>query len=274
MTPDPAIPLSFAHLSELDTPPLALVDLAAAAGIASLVLRMHPAAPGGIAYPLRDTAEQTALRARLAATGVNVQYAEMISLARDTDPADSLPVLRAGAAIGATRLAVAGNDADFSIVADRMSAICDLAAPFGIAVDIEFMPFRAVRSLADALDVVRRANRPNAHVMVDALHFFRSNSDLRHLAAADPAAIGTFQLCDAPATPPPADALATEARTARLLPGAGGLPLWALIDALPARVPFGIELPIAGQYPTLSPGDRMKLMVATTRKFLSDPRHP
>lgn len=71
------IPLSLAYLSELAVPPLALVELAAQAGFASIGLRMMAAAPGGIEYRLRAPQEQAALRRRCADTGVTILYGEM-----------------------------------------------------------------------------------------------------------------------------------------------------------------------------------------------------
>ena len=269
MTPTPAVKLSLAHLGALEVAPAELIDLAAVAGFASVGLRIMAAAPGGIEYPLRSTAEQAALRRRMSATGISVLYIELVSLGRGMRPADCLPMLEVGANIGATRLAVAGDDPDRAIVAERLAELCDLARPFGIAVDIEFMPYRAVRTLADAIDVVRRAGRPNAHVLVDALHFYRSGSLLADLAAMDPALVGTFQICDAPRAAPPAEDLVIEARTRRLFPGAGGLALWPLLDALPTDTPVGVELPIAGQFPDLTPIERASLMVARTRSFLA-----
>jgi hypothetical protein len=59
-----------------------------------------------------------------------------------------------------------------------------------------------------------------------------------------------------------------EARTHRLLPGHGELPLSTLVDALPAGTPFGIEVPLAGQRPDLDPGARLALLVSATREFL------
>jgi hypothetical protein len=95
-------------------------------------------------------------------------------------------MLERGAAIGASRLAVAGDSPDFSVVAERMAEMCDLARDYRIAVDIEFMPFRPVKTFADAVQVVRTANRPNAHILVDALHVFRSNSSLDDIQQVDP----------------------------------------------------------------------------------------
>jgi sugar phosphate isomerase/epimerase len=260
------IPLSLAHLSELDVPPLELVELAARAGFASIGLRTSPASPGGVEYPLRTATEQAEMRRCLAANGVSVLEVEMVPLSEKTRVADYKPMLETGAAIGASRLTVGGDSADFSAVAEKLAEMCELAQPYRIAVDLEFMPFRPVQSLAHAVEVLRRARHPNAHILIDALHVFRSNSEIDQFASIDPAMLGPFQICDAPAAPPPD--LVAEARTRRLLPGHGELPLWKLIDALPPGTRFGVEVPLASQRPDLDPGARLALLVSTTREFL------
>lgn len=262
-------PLSLAHLSELDVPPAELIRIAALAGFDSVGFRTAPASPGGIVYALSTAAEQAEIRQLVKATGVSVLYIELISLSAATKASEHRQMFDIGAAIGATRVAVAGDIEDFAIVAEKLADIADLARPYGIAVDLEFMPYRGVASLADALDVVRRANRPNAHVLVDALHIYRSNSNLEDLRTADPKLIGTFQICDAPRSAPPFDQLVTEARKRRLLPGDGSLPLWELIDALPPGVPLGVEVPLAGQLPGSSPAERLAMLVKGTRRFLA-----
>jgi sugar phosphate isomerase/epimerase len=261
-----AIPLSLAHLSELDVPPLELVELAARAGFASIGLRTSPASPGGVAYPLRTEAEQAEMRRRLAANGVAVLEVEMVPLSEQPRIPDYRPMIEAGAAIGASRLTVGGDSADFSAVAEKLAEMCELAAPYGVAVDLEFMPFRPVQSLAHAVDVLERAKHPNAHILIDALHVFRSKSAIAQFATIDPAMIGPFQICDAPALPP-AD-LVAEARTRRLLPGHGELALSELIDALPNGTRFGVEVPLASQRPDLDSGARLALLVSATREFL------
>lgn len=259
-------PLSLAHLSELDVPPLELVELAARAGFASIGLRVSPASPGGVKYPLRTAAEQAEMRQRLAANGVSVLEVEMVPLSETTRVADYRPMLETGAAVGASRLTVGGDSADFSVVAEKLAEMCELAHPYGITVDLEFMPFRPVQSLAHAVDVLKRAKQSNARILIDALHVFRSNSAIEQFASIDPAMIGPFQICDAPETPPPD--LVAEARTRRLLPGHGELALSTLIDALPADTRFGVEVPLAGQRPDLAPGARLALLVSATREFL------
>ena len=140
-------PLSMAHLCELDTPPAELISIAAKAGLASVGFRTNPAAAGGIEYPLQSAAEQTEVRRRVAETGVQVLYVELISISEATVAADHERMLETGAAIGATRVCVGGDSANLDVVAEKLGQICDIAGPLGLAIDLEFMPFRGVRSL-------------------------------------------------------------------------------------------------------------------------------
>ena len=111
----------------------------------------------------------------------------MVPLTAALNAADYKPMMEAGAAIGATRLTVGGGDTDdFSIVADKLAAMAEQAQPYGIAVDLEFMPFRPVKTLSDALDVLKRASHPNAHILIDVLHVFRSKSDIALFKTIDP----------------------------------------------------------------------------------------
>jgi sugar phosphate isomerase/epimerase len=261
------VPLSLAHLSELDVPPLELVELAAKAGFASIGLRTSPASPGGVMYPLSTPAELAQMRKRLAANGMTVAEVEMVPLTATLRATDYKPMMETGAAIGASRLTVGGGDTeDLSIVAEKLAEMADLAQSFGLAVDLEFMPFRPVKTLSDAVEVVKRANHPNAHILIDVLHVFRSKSDIQLFKAIDPKLLGPVQLCDAPAQAP--DDLVAEARTRRLLPGEGKLDLKALLDALPSGLAYGVEVPLASQRPDLDSGARLALLVQSTREYL------
>jgi hypothetical protein len=63
----------------------------------------------------------------------------------------------------------------------------------------------------------------------------------------DPALLPYAQICDAGAempAPTDAPALIREARTGRLLPGEGVLPLRELVAVLPAGIPLAIEAPV------------------------------
>ena len=174
------MPLSIAHLSELEVPPLGLVEFAARCRLCD----DRPAHQSSLAGRHRISAAQTPpSRPRCAAAwprpACRYSTSKWSACRNRRSVADYRPMLEIGAAIGASRLCRRpATSVDFSVVAERMAEMCDLARDYEIAVDIEFMPFRPVKTFADAVEVVRMANRPNAHILVDALHVFRSNSSL------------------------------------------------------------------------------------------------
>ena len=81
-------------------------------------------------------------------------------------------------------------------------------------------------------------------MLIDALHFSRSGGWPSHIAGIDASLLKYAQICDAVAAiPSEAGDLIREARTGRLLPGEGALPLRDLV-ALPAAIPLSIEAPV------------------------------
>ncbi|MBN3725895.1 sugar phosphate isomerase/epimerase family protein [Burkholderia sp. Ac-20379] len=238
--------LSLSHLTVLEVGPPNLIVLAAQAGFRAVGIRLCAPMPGGVEYPLRAGTE--ALREtqrRMAALNVAVSDIEVVRIGADTRVDDYLPAFEAGAELGARRVCVNIDDPDRGRAVDRLAALCDLARPHGLALDVEFMIWRPVARLEDAVDVVRRAGRDNAFVLIDALHLIRSGGTVEAVAALDPALIGSVQLCDAPLESPPASGIIDEARGNRLLPGDGELPLHALLAAVPEHVPLGAEVPLA-----------------------------
>ena len=269
------IPLSLAHLTVLEVPPPQLFDLAAAAGCQAVGIRTHPAAPGGAEYPL--SRERVRLwRRRLADSGVGVHDIEMVPITPGLDAGALRPMLELGAELGARCLNVCGDDPDLAQLADRFGALCDLAAPLGLRVELEFMRWRSVGSLAQALAVVNRAARPNGVVLVDLLHHVRSGGTAQALRDVPAQWLGSVQLADAPIADPGDAAIVEEAREARLFPGEGGLPLRALLDALPAGLPMAVEVPTARTRPGLTPLARATRAAEASRRLLAAwrPRGP
>src|SRR5689334_17931275 len=131
------VALSLAHLTVLDVAPPALFDLAAQAGYQSVGIRIFPAVPGAVAYPL-DGASVVTWRRRVADAGVGVHDVEFIPLTPQTRVDDYAPSLALAAELGAKRLNVSGDDADTDRLAERFGALCDLAADAGLGVDLEF----------------------------------------------------------------------------------------------------------------------------------------
>ncbi len=125
--------------------------------------------------------------------------------------------------------------------AEAFALLCDQAADHGLLVHLEALPWSRIANVSTAWDIVRRADRPNGGVAVDAWHFTRSGFDLDALAAVPKDRILSIQLDDGPATPE--DDLVLATLHARRLPGEGQFDLQALLHALAgSAAPIGVEV--------------------------------
>jgi sugar phosphate isomerase/epimerase len=229
--------LGLEHLTLLGVAPPEFVTLAATAGFGAVGLRIAPATSDEPVWPMTPGSVMLAETARhCAQDGITVLAVEAIRLGPDEQ--DHEPVLQAGAELKARYVNALCDDPDLSRLADSFAALTAQAEPYGIRPLVEFMAYRPVRTVKDAVAVVGDSA---GGLLIDALHVTRCGVPLAELAAVDPALIAYLQLCDAPLAPPP-DQL-HEARAARLLPGRGELPLRELIAALPPGIPVAVEAP-------------------------------
>ncbi|WP_322093353.1 sugar phosphate isomerase/epimerase family protein [Paraburkholderia bannensis] len=258
--------LAVAHLTALECAPVEWVRLAAKAGFDGVGLRLHPATPGGVAYPVAaGSAAQRELRDVLAGEGVALLDVEFVPVVPDLDPHSLMPLFETAAALGAASVSVSGDDPDEARLAANLAALAMLATPFGLRIDLEFMRWRHVGTLAQARAAIGRAAQLNLALVIDALHLSRAGSTPGDVAALPPGAIGLAQLCDAPAVLPANDEEAIhEARSARLAPGDGALPLDALLRALPPEVALSVEMPM----PSLPEQARMELAYRGARRVV------
>lgn len=259
--------LGLCHLGFLEIAPPELIDLAAAAGFDAVSLRTAPVTPGAVAYSLSEPAVAAATRDRLAATGLRLWQVEIVTVDRDTDVPALRPFFDAGARLGAHAVVATGDDAPAPL-AEKLDSLCEVAAAYGMSVDLEFMRFRRLDTLASALSVVRSVGRTNLRVLVDTLHLARAGATPGDLAGVPDGMIGGVQLADAPAAPPSPDRLATEAREGRLLPGDGALPLQAFLRALPSTVLLSAEIPLATSYGVLDAPTRARRIHDAMRRLI------
>jgi sugar phosphate isomerase/epimerase len=103
------------------------------------------------------------------------------------------------------------------------------------------MAFRPLRALTEAETIVKRSG--GGGLLLDTLHIQRCGVTPADLEELDPALLSYLQVCDAPARPDTDPA--AEARTGRLLPGEGELPLPQILAALPGTLPVSVEAPSA-----------------------------
>lgn len=265
------LPAALAYLTVAGASPLEEIEAAAHAGFSGVGLRF--AAPAGVSLPVPVVGDKHALRAiraRCAATGVPVLDVEMIVLSPAFAPAAQQPLLEAAGEVGARFVQVVCEEPDPLRAADILGDLAERAAPLGLTLALEFMRFRALRTLAEAAAMVERSGAHNVGVLIDSLHLARSGGHPDEVQGLDPQRIAFAQLCDAPATPPRDDELLAEARNDRLYPGEGALPLRELLKRLPPHVPISLEVPRWANA-RASVEARARACAEAMRRFLSGP---
>lgn len=251
--------IGLAALTCLELAPPDLVSAAADAGYDCVGLRLIPVA--GQTLPAFDPRE---LDQRLAATGVAVMDAEVFRLSPQTRVGDFEPVMATAARLHATEILVHGADPEEARLIESFGALCELAARYGLAANLEPMPWVEVSTVAKAKRIVGSAGKQNAAILVDAIHFYRADNRLEDLGGAR---VRYMQLCDArPERPTDTQELIRQARGDRLFPGEGGLDLRGLLSALPSDLPISVEIPYARP---MAPLERAKRALSATRSFLS-----
>lgn len=265
-------PLCLAHLSLIELSPPDVVSAAAAAGFELVSLRLAPAMAGEQQHPMIGaTAMMLETLARLQGSGVAVHDVELVRLSRDTDIPASEPLMEAAARLNARQVLVAADDADESLMADKLSALGELGARYGLRMGLEFMPWRGIRTLPSAARVVRAAG--TGGIIVDAIHLDRSGGSAADLVALPFAQWAFFQICDAPAQQPHTEEeLLFQARRARLPPGHGGLDLSGMLRALPRDIVISIEAPLHGHPDLLPPIARARLLRKATLLLMASAR--
>lgn len=213
------------------------------------------------------------VRDRVTDAGILVLDVEVIWIKPGEGDDDLLRVLDAGAEIGARNALVVSSEPSLAVTAERFGRLVDHAKACGLRASLEFAAFTEVKTLAAALELLDRTGRPEAGLLIDALHFRRTGSGPDDLRGVDPGRFAYAQICDAPADgPSPQDipAIVQEALDLRLMVGDGGLPLGALLEGLPAATPLSVELRskvLRDAYP--DPADRARALLASTRAGLN-----
>jgi sugar phosphate isomerase/epimerase len=263
---------SLAHLTVLSLTPPQVVDVAARTGYRYVGLRMTRVTPDEVLYDLaRDRALMRETKARLAATGVAVHDGELFRMDPTLGPDDFVPELEATAELGARHIIAQLPDPDRERATERFAKLCDLAKPLGIFVSLEFPHWTETGNLAAATKVVRAVNRTNAGILVDMLHFGRSDSNLDELVKLPREWFRFAHVCDAAREVPPTMAgIIRTARDERQFPGEGSIDVRGILACLPQDIPYALEIPRVALTGAVGPEEVALLALRVARRYLDD----
>jgi sugar phosphate isomerase/epimerase len=262
---------SLAHLTVLGCPPPEMTYVAARAGYDYVSLRpIFMGLPGEPNYALADNPhmlQQT--KKALASTGLRVHDIELARVYQGLHPTKYLPAMEVAAELGAKAVlsSIWGGEREYYI--EKFAAICDLAKPFGLTVDLEYVPIATVANLAQAVDVLRSADRSNAGLMIDMHHFHRAHDNPADLDALPREWFHFAHLCDAPAEiPADRGEMVHILREARMYVGEGGIDVAGILEHIPHCV-YSIELPNKELHEELGYAEHAARCLETLKAYLA-----
>jgi len=236
---------SLAYLTVPGLAPPAMVDVAARTGYAYVGLRLNRTTPEEPHYPLiSDAPLRQATRERLHATGIGVWDVEVARLWPDTEPETYEDFLQTGAELGARHVIAQLPDPDLSRATQRFGKLCELAAGYGLGVDLEFIAWSQVPDLATAARIVKAVGNPNAGILVDMLHFQIAGSTTEELCSLPSRWFRYAHVCDAPrVNAEDTDELFRIMRHERRFPGAGAIDVRGILECLDPDLVYALEIP-------------------------------
>lgn len=187
------------------------------------------------------------VRALLRRTGVQANEIEFFRewIGQENDPAygaSEQELLELAKRLGARHVNVAVfTPCTLAELTVAFKALCRRAAPYGLLVQLEFMPYTPpVDSLARAWQVVRQVDEPNAGLLLDAWHWARTPGSELTLRDVPPGKVTSVQLGDALAEP--LASVTEESRHHRQIPGHGAYDVAGFLRTLQAH---GIDAPLS-----------------------------
>jgi sugar phosphate isomerase/epimerase len=253
-------------------PPVEYVNLAADLGLRHVAIFLQSMPDNAYGYPAwslrnddglrRDTKD--ALRDR----DISISLADGFVVRKGVDIRGQARDIEIVAELGAPRINTVSFDLDLQRTLEQFEAVTGMAAAAGMDTTMEFGPAKPVPSLADAIEVVRKIDRPDFRLLIDTMHLFRSGATVTEVAALDPELIGYVQLCDVPLVPTNPDYM-DEACFERMIPGTGELPLLEILSVLPRDVIIGLEVPLRSLANSgVGPRERLSRCIDATKNLL------
>jgi sugar phosphate isomerase/epimerase len=154
-----------------------------------------------------------------------------------------------------------------SAAAKALRANADRLANHGLLVALESFPWSAISNTGIAIDLLRRAEAPNAGLLIDVWHFYNGGGHPDQLVDLPMAGITGVQLNDGPLVH---DNFQHHARAHRQLPGEGELDVVGLIHAVRRagfRGPYCVEANTP-EFRNLPVGEAARRAADTARNVL------
>jgi sugar phosphate isomerase/epimerase len=262
---------SLAYLTVVNTPPPEMTYIAANAGYDFVSLR--PIYMGLQGEPNFSLASNKTLfletKNALKNTGLQLLDIELARIADGIDPVQYEPELEMSAELGARHVlsSIWTNNKEEAI--EKFAKLCDLAAQYGLTVELEYVPIASVSNLAEALEILNTVKKDNAGLMIDIHHFHRANDKVEDLKNVPSKWFRFLHLCDAPGEiPEDKEEMIRIVREGRSYVGEGGIDVASIVKSIP-QVPYSIELPNKQQIDLIGKEEFARLCLLKAKEYLA-----
>jgi sugar phosphate isomerase/epimerase len=218
------------------------------------------------------SATTRAIRAQARDAGVELLDCEVAWIMPGAPDPWLIELVGIAAELGAKNLLCVSSDPDMAATTAKFQTLVSAAEGTGVRVNLEFGIFTEVKSLAMALAVLEGVEGEAKALLVDTLHWARSGGTAEELASIPREWLSYCQPCDAPAEGPDVtnfDSIIDDAINRRMALGHGGLPVAAMIGALPDHLPMAVEersAALRDNFPDLV--ERARECARTSREWL------
>lgn len=260
--------LSLEHLTVAPAKPAELIEIAAAVNCPLVYLDLRYSDGDGSEHGYSGQPAVVAQTRRLAANlGVEIRTAGTVLMRPDLKFDAVKRMIDDVADLGAKDVLSVGYDPDAARGAESFARVCEEALQRGMGVLLKPVSFRAVSTLKQGEDLVRRFGNERSGLVVDILHVYRTGGSVADIGKIETRFLRYGQICDGPLKLAP-DKRGEESRLQRAVPGEGEFAIAEFIRALPEGIPLGIDVPLADRAAQgMSPLDRARLCVEATRRI-------
>ncbi len=213
-----------------------------------------------------------ATKEALEVTGLSLYDIELAKIADDTSMQSHKETFAVAEQLGAKAVISSIWSDNEAYALEEFTILCDLAAEHGLTVQLEFPTWASVRNLDGVLRVLEKANRPNAHIMLDTLHVHRAGVTLEDIKKCPKELLTFAHICDGPLPVPDSwdtAELIHTGRDARLYVGEGGIDIAGIVSCLHEDAVLSIELPHIARAARYGTTEHVRRTLSTAREYLS-----
>lgn len=248
-----------------------MVYIAAMAGYQYVGLRpIYMGLPGEPNYALAQLPEMLGLtKVALEETGIGLHDIELARIIDGVDLQRYESAFEASAMLGAKHVISSIWTSNKPYYIEKFGELCELAAQYGMTVNLEFVTWAEVKNLKDAREVLQAVNCRNAGVLIDTLHAHRSHVTPQEVANLPKNWLNMVHLCDGPAEiPTDRESLIFTGREARNYVGEGAIDIAAYLAMLPQTVVLSLEIPNLARVKAYGYAEHARRCLVTTKEYV------